>query len=53
LEYHFAVDANYKNDTVYYASEQEHCVYKYDNSTQSITSLVGNCGSSGNMLGSI
>ena len=52
LEYHFAVDANYLNDTIYYANPTEHCVYEYSISTQTAKILAGQCGISGNIIGS-
>lgn len=52
FEYHFAVDANYLNDTIYYASPTEHCVYQYSVTTRTIKVLVGHCGSQGNVIGS-
>jgi hypothetical protein len=52
LEYHFAADANYRNDTIFYADPNLHCIYQYDVASQSISVLVGQCGVSGNMVGS-
>ena len=52
LEYHSSVDANYLNDTIYYANPTESCIYKYSIPTQTLTILVGQCGISGNIIGS-
>ena len=52
LEYHFAADANYRNDTLYYANEKEHCIYRYQLATATLEVLLGLCGSPGSIAGS-
>ena len=52
LEYHFAVDASYNNQTIFLASRTDHCVYAYSLSSQTVTTLVGQCGYPGNVVGS-
>lgn len=52
LEYHFGVDVNYQNDTVFYANSQMNCIYKYSIASQTIEVLVGQCGTAGSVVGS-
>ena len=53
LEYHFAADANYDSTTLYFAQEAEHCIYAYYNSTRKVEQFAGNCGTAGNIVGSV
>ena len=51
LEYHFEVDANYQNDTLFIASPAEHCVYQYSVASKVVEVLVGHCGLYGDTIG--
>ena len=53
LEYHFAADASYDNQTLFFAQEAEHCVYTYSSDNGEISKLAGSCGTAGNTIGSI
>jgi hypothetical protein len=53
LEYHFAVDAHYDNQTIYFANSNLHCVYAYDRYTKIISVLIGQCGFAGDVSSNI
>ena len=53
FEYHFAVDANYNNTTVFYANKDLNCIQKYDVVNKTFTKIAGQCGVSGDRIGNI
>ena len=51
FEFHFAVDMDTQNRTVYFANSKHNCIETFDLLTQKKGVLAGNCGHEGNRVG--
>lgn len=53
FEYHYAVDLDSSNRTVYYVNQAQHCIEKYDLLVGTKSVLAGKCGVAGDRVGGL
>lgn len=53
FEYHYAMDMDSSNQTIYFADKAKHCIEKYHIPTRTLSVLAGICGTSGDRVGGL